>query len=287
MTHQRERADAALRRLAGGLVASCQAREDNPLHGPLFMAAMAQAAIRGGAVGIRADGEDDIAAIRSALGSTVPIMGIRKVKQPDGSLFITPAAESARAVIAAGAELVALDGTPRRRPGGDSLRDVVAAIHAAGGAALADVDTPEHARYAIDCGVDAVGTTLSGYTPDSPKQDGPDFALLECLVSLSTVPVFAEGRIWTPEAARRALEIGALFVVVGTAITNPMAITARFVAALEPPSPPAATAPRGFPVPGPSEGEGRPPEPGAKDIETTSDVDTIPPLPRKGEGVRG
>jgi N-acylglucosamine-6-phosphate 2-epimerase len=232
VTQQREHARAALRRLAGGLVVSCQAREDNPLHGPGFMAAMAQAAVRGGAVGIRADGEADIAAIRAAVGPDVPIMGIFKVKQADGSLFITPSVESARNVIAAGAELVALDGTPRRRPGGDSLRDVVEAIHAAGGAALADVGTLEHARYAIDCAVDAVGTTLSGYTPDSPKQEGPDFALLEQLAAEAGIPVFAEGRIWTREEARRAIDLGASFVVVGTAITNPMAIAARFVAAL-------------------------------------------------------
>lgn len=211
---------------------SCQARENNPLHGPVFMAAMAKAAMQGGAAGIRADGQADIAAIRAAIGPDVPIMGIFKVKQADGSLFITPSAESARKVIAAGAELVALDGTPRDRPGGDSLRDVVEAIHDAGGVALADVGMLEHARYAIECGADAVGTTLSGYTADSPKQPGPDFELLERLVKESPVPVFAEGRIWTREEARQAIDLGASFVVVGTAITNPQAITARLVAAI-------------------------------------------------------
>lgn len=219
-----------LERLRGGLVVSCQAREDNPLHGPTFMAAMAKAAMLGGAVGIRADGEADIAAIHQAVGPDVPILGIYKVKQPDGSLFITPTADAARKVIAAGALLVALDGTTRPRPGGESLADVVKAIHEAGGAALADVGTIDHARYAIECGVDAVGTTLSGYTPDSPKQEGPDFDLLEALVNECSVPVFAEGRIWTREEARRALDLGAAFVVVGTAITNPTAITRRFVA---------------------------------------------------------
>jgi N-acylglucosamine-6-phosphate 2-epimerase len=223
---------AELERLRGGLVVSCQAREDNPLHGLVFMAAMARAAVQGGAAGIRADGVADVAAIRAAVGEDVPIMGIFKVKQPDGMLFITPSAESARAVIAAGARLVALDGTARSRPGGESLAEVVAAIHEAGGAALADVGTRDDARYAVGCGVDAVGTTLSGYTPDSPKQEGPDLALLEQLARECPVPVFAEGRIWTREEARRALDLGAAFVVVGTAITNPAAITARFVAAM-------------------------------------------------------
>jgi N-acylglucosamine-6-phosphate 2-epimerase len=232
VTQQNEQALSALRRLAGGLIVSCQAKETSPLHGPTFMAAMAKAAVCGGAAGIRADGETDIAAIRAAVGPDVPIVGIYKVKQVDGSLFITPSAKSARKVIAAGAELVALDGTGRARPGGDSLRDVVEAVHAAGGAALADIDTLENACYAIACGVDAVGTTLSGYTAGSPKQVDPDYELLTRLVAESLVPVFAEGRIWTREQARQALDLGASFVVVGTAITNPQAITAHFVAAL-------------------------------------------------------
>jgi N-acylglucosamine-6-phosphate 2-epimerase len=223
---------AELVRLRGGLVVSCQAREDSPLHGPRFMAAMAMAAIAGGAVGIRADGVADVTAIRDAIGPQVPIMGIFKVKQPDGSLFITPGAEGALAVLSAGALLVALDGTTRPRPGGEQLADVVSGIHAAGGVALADVGTIEDALYAVSCGVDAVGTTLSGYTPDSPKSEGPDLVLLERLAHDCPVPVFAEGRIWTREEARKAIELGAAFVVVGTAITNQTAITARFVAAL-------------------------------------------------------
>jgi N-acylglucosamine-6-phosphate 2-epimerase len=223
---------AELDRLRGGLVVSCQAREDNPLHGPRFMAVMASAAIAGGAVGIRADGVADVTAIRDAIGPQVPIMGIFKVKQSDGSLFITPGAEGAMSIVAAGARLLALDGTTRPRPGGEQLADVVSAIHAAGGAALADVGTIEDALYAVSCGVDAVGTTLSGYTPDSPKSEGPDFVLLQRLAHDCPVPVFAEGRIWTREEARKAMELGAAFVVVGTAITNPTAITARFVAAL-------------------------------------------------------
>jgi N-acylglucosamine-6-phosphate 2-epimerase len=225
-------AQEQLASLRGGLVVSCQARENNPLHGPLFMSTMAKAAIMGGAVGIRTDGEADIAAIAEAVGPDVPIMGIFKVKQPDGSLFITPTAESARKVMGAGAKLVALDGTTRPRPGGESLKDVVDAIHAAGGVALADCGTMDDARYSIESGVDAIGTTMSGYTPDSPKQEGPDFELLAAMVALGSTPVFAEGRIWTRDDAKRALEIGATFVVVGTAITNPTAITARFVAAM-------------------------------------------------------
>ncbi len=220
-------AQTELRQLTGGLVVSCQAREDNPLHGPGPMALMARSAELGGAVGIRANGAGDIAAIREAV--SVPILGINKQVAADGSVFITPTAESAIEIIQAGARLVALDGTVRPRPGGESLASVVEAIHAAGALALADVATIDDADYSVSAGADAVGTTLSGYTDDSPRQDGPDFELLAALVARQSLPVFAEGRIWTPEQARRALDLGAAFVVVGTAITNPMATTARFV----------------------------------------------------------
>ena len=46
-------------------------------------------------------------------------------------------------------------------------------------------------------------------------------------------PVLAEGRYATPAAARAALEAGAWAVVVGTAISDPLALTRRFAAALE------------------------------------------------------
>ena len=219
-----------LERLRGGLVVSCQAQANNPLHGPAMMAAMARSAVKGGAVGIRANGAADVAAIREAV--EVPILGINKIADSRGQVFITPTAASAAEVISAGASLVALDGTTRPRPGGETLANLIEVIHAAGVPALADVATLRDGIYAIECGADAVGTTLSGYTDDSPRLDGPDFDLLRELVTRSPVPVFAEGRIWTPEDAQRAMALGASFVVVGTAITNPTAITNRFVAAL-------------------------------------------------------
>ena len=222
----------SLKQLAGKLVVSCQAREDNPLHGPIFMAAMAQAAIAGGAAGIRADGVDDIFAIRGAIGPGIPLMGISKYKLPDGSLFITPTVQSAESIIEAGANLVALEATTRPRPGGETLAQVVAGIQAAGALAMADCGTLDDARAAVDAGADAVGSTMSGYV-GGPKLDGPDFALIEQMAAALPVPVFAEGRVWTREDARKALDLGAHFVVVGTAITNPQAITARFVAAIE------------------------------------------------------
>ena len=213
----------------GGLVVSCQARPGNPLHGPSSMAMMAQAAELGGAVGLRVNGPVDVAAVLGV--STLPVMAINKVDYPDSKVMITPTIESTEELLAAGARIVALDATNRPRPQGERLRDQIDVIHKAGAVAMGDLASIEDLPGAMAADLDAVGTTLSGYT-GGPIPAEPDFALLAELVRQSPVPVFAEGRYWTPEHVVRAFELGASFVVVGTAITNPMAITSRFVNAI-------------------------------------------------------
>ena len=59
-------ADAFLAAVKGRLIVSCQALEDEPLHGADIMAQMAVAAKVGGAAAIRANGPDDIRAIKRA-----------------------------------------------------------------------------------------------------------------------------------------------------------------------------------------------------------------------------
>ena len=225
-------ARAILAGLSGGLVVSCQARPGNPLEGAEIMSLMARAAEMGGARGLRVNGVRDIAAVQRA--STLPIIGINRMEHRDSPVTITPTVASAMALVETGIRIVALDATRRPRPGGERLVDIVAAIHANAALALGDLATIDDLAPAVRAGVDAVGTTLSGYTANSPAQAGPDFSLLAELVKRSAVPVFAEGRFWTPGEVTRALESGAAFVVVGTAITNPMAITSRFVAAMTP-----------------------------------------------------
>jgi putative N-acetylmannosamine-6-phosphate epimerase len=46
------------------------------------------------------------------------------------------------------------------------------------------------------------------------------------------VPVIVEGHISQPEEVRQALDLGAYAVVVGSAITRPESITARFLKAI-------------------------------------------------------
>lgn len=218
--------------LKGGLVVSCQARPGNPLHGPETMALMALAAELGGARGLRVNGPADTRAVMQV--TSIPVLGINKVEYDDSPVMITPTVRDAEALLATGVPFIALDGTNRLRPNGEALADIIKTIHDHGALALADLATRDDLKGAVDAGADAVGTTLSGYTPESASDsDDPDFELLAWLVKYSPVPVFAEGRIWTPEQATEALRIGASFVVVGTAITNPMAITSRFTTMME------------------------------------------------------
>jgi N-acylglucosamine-6-phosphate 2-epimerase len=213
--------------LAGTLVVSCQAQTSNPLHGPGPMALMARAAVAGGAGGIRANGPADIAAIRAAISQ--PIIGINKQGDPS-RVFITPTFAAAAAVVRAGADLVAIDGTSRPRPDGRTLADHILAIHEELGVpVMADVDSAEAGLRARDAGADAIATTLSGYTAGVPTPDEPDLALVVTLAQQVDRPVVAEGRYWTAEAVRAAFEAGATAVVVGTAITNPAAITERLI----------------------------------------------------------
>jgi N-acylglucosamine-6-phosphate 2-epimerase len=229
-TRRQRELHPALAPLAGGIVVSCQAAEDNPLQGPETMAIMARAAEKGGAVGLRVNGPEDTQAVMAA--TSLPVLAIYKVDYPGFDVRITPTLADTLALLETGAPFIALDGTNRPRPHGERLVDSVRAIHEAGALAFADLATRDDLAGAIEAGVDAVGTTLSGYTAESATDsDEPDLDLLAWLVTYSPVPVFAEGRYWTPEQAAAALEIGASFVVVGTAITNPMKITERFVSA--------------------------------------------------------
>lgn len=217
-------------KLKGGLVVSCQALEHEPLHGNGHMAAMALAAAQGGAVGIRANGPTDIAEIKGKV--DLPIIGIWKKHYDGFDAFITPTKEDARIVAEAGADIIAIEATDQSRP--EKLDELVTYIQdVLGKKVMADISTLSEGKNAQALGCDYIGTTLSGYTPYTKDRAQPDFSLLEELVQEVSIPIVAEGSISTPEQAKKALEIGAAFVVVGGAITRPQLITKSFVDGLK------------------------------------------------------
>jgi putative N-acetylmannosamine-6-phosphate epimerase len=216
--------------IKGGLIVSCQAEEGNPFFLPDLMGRFARAAEAGGAVGIRAK-LPDIAAIKQWC--SLPVVGMDKVWIEGFDVFITPRLEDAQRIAAAGAEIIALDCTPRPRPDGLTVEETIRRIRQELKVpVMADISTLPEAVAAEKAGADIVATTLSGYTPYAPRGEGPDWGLLEGIVRAVNVPVIMEGAVATPAEARAALEIGAWAVVVGTAITRPTEITKRFVKAM-------------------------------------------------------
>jgi N-acylglucosamine-6-phosphate 2-epimerase len=215
-----------------GLIVSCQAPIESPLHNPLVIAAMAEAAVNRGAVGVRIDTPAHIEAVRSRLHQ--PIIGLWKQVIPDFSVYITPQFHHAEAVASAGADIIAVDATQRPRPGGETLADLIRQIHERlGKPVMADVDTLDNALYAESAGADCVGTTLFGYTEATQNETPPGFGLLKAMVGRCRVPVICEGGIATAEAAKNALDLGAYAVVVGTAITGIDSLVQAYVKALK------------------------------------------------------
>src|SRR5690625_155812 len=211
----------------GGLILSCQAWEDDALYSPATMAKVAKAAHMGGAAAIRANSVVDIQAIKQTV--NLPIIGIIKEEYPDSEVFITPTKKEIEQLIDVGVEIIAIDATARKRPNNEQLEDLIQLIKESGKYIMADISTYEEGMLAIEYGTDCLSTTLSGYTNYSPQIEAPDYKLIKKLVEYSPVPVFAEGRISTPEQARKLLDLRAHAVVVGSAITRPQIITKRFV----------------------------------------------------------
>lgn len=216
--------------LKGAVIVSCQAGPESPLSNPAMIAALAQSAAMGGANGFRVDGPANVEAVRAV--STLPIFGINKVDRDGYDVRITSTTADALAVVTAGADIVALDGTGRPRPHGETLAQIISALHDMDIPVMADISTHDEARTAVDAGADMVGTTLAGYTPATNHLDktAPAFALLEEIRELP-VPVIVEGRIWTTDHVTACFAGGAYAVIIGSAITVPQFITRRFVAA--------------------------------------------------------
>lgn len=221
-----------LSRLRGGLIVSCQALEDEPLHSSAIMGRMAYAAMLGGACGIRANTPQDIAAIKREV--KLPIIGLTKRVFADSPVYITPTMREVDDLHEVGCDIIAMDATNRPHTGGLTIEALFAQARAKYPDQLfmADVATFEEGVAAEQMGFDLVSTTLSGYTADTAQETLPDFRLMHSLARTLTVPVIGEGGIWSPQDLRKAMEQGVFACVVGTAITRPREITRRFVEAL-------------------------------------------------------
>lgn len=216
--------------LKGGLIVSCQADPGDPMDDIDTIARMARSVLRGGASGLRAEGERSVRAFRPL--TARPIVGMVKTTDSQGEVYITPSFAAAEAVSSAGADIIALDCTGRRLSEAEPWPGLIRRIHEdLRRPALADIASLTDALAAQAAGADAVATTLYGYTAETAGIREFSWTLLKALIGMLHIPVIAEGHLRNPEEVRRALHLGAHAAIVGSAITRPEAITARFVAA--------------------------------------------------------
>lgn len=228
-----------LEKIHGRMIISCQAVPGEPLYveEQSVMYLMARAAARAGAPAIRTSSIRDVVAIKKETG--LPVIGLVKVQYEGYESYITPTMKEVDDLVAAGSNVVALDCTMRKRGDGRSINEFLAEIREKYPdiILMADISTYEEGMNAWKCGVDILGTTMSGYTSYSPGLEGPDYELMRRLSQDAGIPVIGEGRIHDPAQAVEALRTGVWAIVVGGAITRPLEIARRFMDAIDAASP--------------------------------------------------
>ena len=217
--------------LKNKVIVSVQAMPNEPLYKEECLSAMMESVINGGAEVLRVAGARDV---KNAKKLGVKVIGLTKPNELPNNwkeiVYITPTLNEVNELIETGADIIAFDGTSRPRPNGCKLEDIINRIHFAGRLAMADIATLEEAINCSNLGVDLISTTLSGYTLESlSNSNEPDYNLLKNIVEKTNTPTILEGRIWDPHQVKKAFELGAHCVVIGSAITRPQLITKRFI----------------------------------------------------------
>lgn len=211
-----------LQKLNKGLIVSCQPVVGGPMDSPAIISAMAQAAVEGGAAGVRIEGVINVKTVRAFV--DCPIIGIVKVDLDNSPVRITPFKKNIDDLVSAGADIVAIDATDRPRP--ETVASAIEIIRSLRVLSMADCSCLEDGIHAHKLGADILGTTMSGYTT-SQVPETPDLELVAELTKLGSF-VVAEGRYNTPAAATAAMRAGANSVVVGSAITRTEVVTGWF-----------------------------------------------------------
>ena len=199
-----------------------------------MMYLMARAAKQAGAKMIRTSSVRDIVEIKEETG--LPVIGLIKREYPGYTGRITMTMREVDECVEAMADIVSIDCTFNERADGLTPPEFLKQVKAKypNIIIMADCATLEEAVAAYEAGADLVGSTMNGYTPQTKPCNGePNYQLVKDMVAALPCPVIAEGRVHTPEQARKMLEIGAWAVVVGGAITRPLEIAKRFMAAVK------------------------------------------------------
>lgn len=199
-------------RIKGKLIISCQALPGEPLYDPerSLMPYMARAAREAGSPMIRANTVRDVLGIKRETG--LPVIGLIKRVYEGFDGYITPTIGEVDALAEAGADIIAIDCTDRRRGDGLSPWEYIQSIKEKypDQILMADISDYQEGLRAWKSGID----------------------LVRRLASELSIPVIGEGRVHTPDEAVKMLDMGAWAVIVGGAITRPLEIAGRFMKAV-------------------------------------------------------
>lgn len=220
-------------KIKNGLIVSCQAEGSDPFNTPEGVLLFAKAALMGGAVGIRTEGYEKTKKIVE--GVDAPVIGLIKSYFEDGFVRITGSFDDVEKLIETKCDVIAIDGTFRKRDGYTGPEFINEVKKRYGCIVMADISTYDDGAACAAAGADCLSTTLSGYTPETNNlpHDKPNIELLKRLAREFKLPVIAEGRVNTPEYAAQMIKEGAWAVVVGTVLTRPRVVTGWFVNAIK------------------------------------------------------
>ena len=111
--------------------------------------------------------KEDIKEIQSQV--DLPIIGIVKRDYDDSDIYITPTMKEIEELMEVKPEIIAMDATISKRPGGKTLDEFFKEVKAKYPDQLfmADCSTVEEALHADELGFDFIGTTMVGYTEQS------------------------------------------------------------------------------------------------------------------------
>ena len=156
---------------------------------------MARAAREAGSPMIRANTVRDVLGIKKETG--LPVIGLIKQVYEGYDGYITPTMREVDALAEAGADIIAVDCTDRKRGDGLSPWEYIGTIKEKypDQILMADISDYQEGIQAWKSGIDLVSTTMSGYTDYTPR-------------------------------------LGAWAVIVGGAITRPLEIAGRFMKAV-------------------------------------------------------
>ena len=222
-----------VKKLKHGLIVSCQAEGESPFNSPEGVTMFAKAAITGGAIAIRSEGIEKTKMILQSV--DVPVIGLIKSTFKDGYVKITGSISAVEELSKIGCSIIAVDGTFRKREnftGPEFINKIKKDFNVL---IMADIAKEDEALECEQAGSDFISTTLNGYTPETIKDKilSPNFDLIKSLSTKINIPLIAEGRIYSPNAARKMMRLGAYAVVVGTVITRPHIITSWFAEAIK------------------------------------------------------